>query len=757
MSRRWLTAAVFTACQQSSVPVRQVPPTPGEVLERADEGYDAQRAAAEVAEAEWYEGDPERVERVAALPLPQGDACKVAYSSDVSAFMVGGIPVFFPFDEETDSTAVGEQAHIFNARRGDTLYVAFGDDRVTALAACGTGPMAPSDTLWTIDCTKRPLRPQRFYAPPDDSRLAPDFGNAVVAETGDALYVMMSGGLGRFSLRDKSLVRVLDAPPCSLTTAAWNLGNNNPCSTVLFPLAPTPDGLEIIVAEPEQSCVDMGIVQPRYLVDLTSDEVRANPHAWRRPVRFDFLHTSGSTWFLGASAEGGSAFDNAFWRSTDAGQSWEPIRVDAGEDHRVTGISAVLVDKRHPKRMLARSVARQNSAAGFEFSDELFVTRDGGKRWTFLDLGEGEVLRRLWTADGSLDHLYITRGEADGAHTAFESRDGGATWKPSDVTPPAESKVIPPEGFALGPLGLWRVVPDAAGEAKRSLVFPPPNLLAPLSVHGRPIAPTPWKAISWSDYDRASVANQRGLELAKAKQFEAAIKAYEEAWAINPNNAYARYNAACAHALLGDTKQAMALLEALHTRRGHRELALLEAAASDNDLVSLRGLPRFRLLTIATPPTPAYDFAFSNPDEHGDWFTIADAVMSDRDEQICLWATSIEAFDGVVMALDRFDCRTGAAQGQLRGNAKQLMAALDDLGMRAWTSIKDTANEEGEAPSETPARRWATSAAAKVLPPDTDAAISVFRSPSGKRVAARVTYAGSSGDAQAKLVFGDWP
>jgi len=727
MLKIWLTVAALLA-SSSLGPVARA--GDGEHPDRAG----AQRAA-DAEEADWYEEDDARRARVKALPLPKGDACKVTFDDGV--FNVAGIPVFFPFGDDTPNSAAAENTMIFNLRRGKTLFVGIGDLYNSELYPFGDDGWVLSHTLWTIDCSRRPLRPRRYF----DAPRGVDFGHALVAAGGKALYVTSEHGIARFSIGTKSLREILQRPQCEISVARIESDDdidNGSCLTVLLPVKLSGNVLEFTVAVPEQTCHDNGPSSQNYLVDVTSAAMRSNPYAWRRPSHIGAFASAGGEWLVGLRETDGSDFTHHIWRSADAGETWAPISIDVrdGDDAssqlRVEGIEAILVDARDAKRVLVMSSPRH----GYHDTEprELFVTSDGGTRWSPLALPEGEALTDVWS-DGTLDHLFITHGEGG---QRFGSRDGGKTWSPSKAPRPPRRTELP-TGYVTDVFGLWRVSPE------RVLLFPPPNMQRPISISGMPVEPTPRAPIGWPEWDTSAAANKRGLELAKNQQYPEAIAAYRDAWTANPNNAWARYNAACAHALAGNGEAAMLLLEELHQRRGQRDLALLAAAAADKDLVSLGGRPRFRLLTAASRPLSAWAAA---PSGHEiELFSVPRGVISDRDERMCLWGETASAeYDRV--ALERFDCRTGAAQGTLRGSPVQVYTILDDLGMRRWTRIRE-ADE-----SWTKASSWALRALK--LATDAEPNLAIFRAPSGKRIAAGSTRTNDDGDNITKLVFGSW-
>lgn len=274
-------------------------------------------------------------------------------------------------------------------------------------------------------------------------------------------------------------------------------------------------------------------------------------------------------------------------------------------------------------------------------------------------------------------------------------------------------------------------------DASRALVFPPPNLFSPLRFAERPIEPkVARKPITWADWDAAIAHNSRGLALAQKRNYAGALAAFAESWKANPNHMVSRYNAACGHALLGRPKEAMKHLEALQAAGGFRALTLLAAAASDSDLASLRSDLRFRELTTATAPTPAWGDAMAEGARDED----EGLVISDAAERLCLVRGS-PGGEGRIR-FRRFDCDSGQARGELSGTREEVAATLDELGARRWSMIAegDTGREK--------VLEWA-----RVALVTADENAPLYRSPSATHVAANLE--GADGDG--RVAISTWP
>lgn len=99
-------------------------------------------------------------------------------------------------------------------------------------------------------------------------------------------------------------------------------------------------------------------------------------------------------------------------------------------------------------------------------------------------------------------------------------------------------------------------------------------------------------------------ASQEHLRAAHAAygdgDYERFVASLETAYSLNPGSYYTRYNLACAYALTGRTDAALELLDQLTRARVDFGMA------DDEDLASLRDLPRFRALAdqLAATTTP---------------------------------------------------------------------------------------------------------------------------------------------------------
>ena len=118
-------------------------------------------------------------------------------------------------------------------------------------------------------------------------------------------------------------------------------------------------------------------------------------------------------------------------------------------------------------------------------------------------------------------------------------------------------------------------------------------LLAILAAYRRTSTATATLANAISlDPSRSEYYNGRGLAWMGLANLEAALDDFEAAAAVNPDDASARYNTACAQARLGRQDEALASLR----QSFELDIRLQTLAKSDEDLLSMRSEPRFEAL-----------------------------------------------------------------------------------------------------------------------------------------------------------------
>lgn len=142
-------------------------------------------------------------------------------------------------------------------------------------------------------------------------------------------------------------------------------------------------------------------------------------------------------------------------------------------------------------------------------------------------------------------------------------------------------------------------VADAAPAAVVTPPAPPPE---PPRVEPFSDIPTPdLPAVDLAPVDKKAVAsskklNSEGLKLHKARDHAAAIAKYGEAIKADPGNLVARHNLACAHAVMGEVRQALGVLRTMDVDGCRACGAMLLHGEGDAELEAVRADPRWRML-----------------------------------------------------------------------------------------------------------------------------------------------------------------
>ncbi|TNF32074.1 MAG: tetratricopeptide repeat protein, partial [Deltaproteobacteria bacterium] len=651
---------------------------------------------------------------------------------------VGGVPVAIPAPERPE-------AEIFSLPRDGKLLFGISVSNEVHLG------YTPGEALWEVDCAHLDAAPVKRYA--ED---AADFGVAVASADGKALYYGRADGLGRLDLATMKAERIVASPLVDRECAEYRGEEGAPWPQRIFPERLDDAGL--VVQMGAQCGYEGDWELHRYVV------VAAEDPAARRMVPATRVSTlavgpDGAAWLGDSSCDSfklpEAGTDGAVWRSTDGGVSWAPLAIAApfeddpdGEARPLDGaVADVLVDAKDGLHVVVRSPICDSSAA--VVGGDVLVTRDGGKTWARVaapfesELDSGLGVDRVWTPDGSLDHLFAAsdRGGEDGndAPHVSESKDGGKTWQTVEgvaVPPPTPVGAVTVAGAKLEPgvLGVTRVADDGAREAS----FPPPNW----RVEARPGVSLPVRvareSIGWGELEQAERRNAEGVKLARKGKLDEAIAAYTEALKVDPNHDLTRYNLACAHALAGRADEAMDLLSELSARGGYQALSALAQAPKDADLKALRERPEFRRITTVGALPSA--FVAEDYDESR---RLGFVIASDPAERMCVWATQGEDGEAPKLAeVDRVDCATGLSVGKKsvkQADIAQLDAWLQGLGMVAWEAETDPTVIQG-------AVKWLKAtrpALAEATPEDLTERLALFRAPSGPDGRVAVTLDGT--------------
>ena len=184
--------------------------------------------------------------------------------------------------------------------------------------------------------------------------------------------------------------------------------------------------------------------------------------------------------------------------------------------------------------------------------------------------------------------------------------------------------------------------------------------------------------VSWNQIELGASENSKGLKHHRKARFLQALQYYRQAWETNPNHIYARYNAACAHAMLGDKPAAMAMIEDLAARGGHAVRRQMRWARKDSDLLLLRKDPRFVELTEVPDPLPVFT-GVADTDVGLDFMFLADPY-----ERLCLWMGSADvAAQCAETWVQVVDCTTNRQLHKRHIFTAAQCAAFDDDGASA--------------------------------------------------------------------------
>ena len=115
------------------------------------------------------------------------------------------------------------------------------------------------------------------------------------------------------------------------------------------------------------------------------------------------------------------------------------------------------------------------------------------------------------------------------------------------------------------------------------------------------------KSVPSKTVTRSQKHNSKAVKLHKKKKYKRAVKEYRKALKINPRYEMARYNLACAYALMGDDEKALGLLQQLKAAGCYKCLERVIRAKSDSDFATLHQDGRFKSITDGISlPEPNY-------------------------------------------------------------------------------------------------------------------------------------------------------
>ncbi|PIE20452.1 MAG: hypothetical protein CSA66_00510 [Proteobacteria bacterium] len=597
---------------------------------------------------------------------------------------------------------------------------------------------APGGILWRITCDT-PGEPAVTELLREEGA---DFVHAVPSGDGRGLWYSRADGLGLVNLVSRKTERVDKAPVIDPACAeAFEL----PPTTRLrdFPRRLDPEGLtlwrggpcglegdwafdELVLEEPDEP-MRRGLRRPHPVAALAADE-------------------AGVLWLADGACERVPTTRGALWRSDDSGERWVRVPVLAAGAVMAHGGAALVADGRQPGHLavLSRVCRSPRVVAG----GDLLFTEDGGATWRRAEAPPGEPgvaygfgLSALWSPTGRLDDLRAARPSAgDGPDQVFASADRGRSWRPvAEAAPPPirpGSLEVDGQRYEADRFGLTRQA-ATGGEATR--VFPPEGWDAranpPATRRARDLVDR--AEVTWEQVDAAHELLAACRRHAAERRPGAALAACAEAWRVDPNEADARYEAARVEVGRGDLTRARALLTELRRLGGFQALTILAGAPADPTLRPVAAAPWFEALTAVEGPGPAFVTAAS-PDHPA---AIDLFIGSDRHERLCTWYLGPDGGGGpqAPLAFSRVDCATGLEVDPVRlPDPAAADAWLQRHGVVAWARVDDARLRS----------RAATWLARRLDPAPSpgavEAALTLLRSPSGRRVALLAGHGGGA-------------
>jgi len=201
-------------------------------------------------------------------------------------------------------------------------------------------------------------------------------------------------------------------------------------------------------------------------------------------------------------------------------------------------------------------------------------------------------------------------------------------------------------------------------------------------------------AVPWKQVQRSLAETKAALKLHGRKQYARAVPRYRRAIELDPNQTHARYNAACALALLGEDEAALALLGELAAMGGTAARLKLQKARDDADFAGLRDRPEFARLTAveAPPPGPAYALAWFGSDPFEQYcVSFREASVNDDPDDTpgCRWAVVEDCATAQVLHREVFlrprdgGCLDHSPEA-VRGADERVTRWLLDIGAEPW-------------------------------------------------------------------------
>ena len=143
-----------------------------------------------------------------------------------------------------------------------------------------------------------------------------------------------------------------------------------------------------------------------------------------------------NTYYFGAVGGG-------VWRTTDGGNSWDPLLDDP---EPVSSIGALAIADSDPN-VIYVGTGEASIRGNISYGDGVYKSVDAGKTWTFVGLADTRHIGAVIIHPTNPDIVYVAAlGHAYGPNTErgiFRTRDGGKTWEKVlylDDQAPAASK-----------------------------------------------------------------------------------------------------------------------------------------------------------------------------------------------------------------------------------------------------------------------------------------------------------------------------
>lgn len=148
------------------------------------------------------------------------------------------------------------------------------------------------------------------------------------------------------------------------------------------------------------------------------------------------------------------------WKTTDGGNSWNPVSDPFLSSSSVGAIAVCPADPDVVYAGTGEVDLRTNTIQG----DGVYKTVDGGKTWTHIGLADSQTISRIGVDPSDCNHVYVAAlGHPYGPNTergVFRTTDGGATWTKVlyvDDTTGAADVVLDPTNPQIVYANMWHV------------------------------------------------------------------------------------------------------------------------------------------------------------------------------------------------------------------------------------------------------------------------------------------------------------